>query len=111
VASQDALWHTLAKNDCCYRNALAIEHGLVVLGNEFIINVKCSLPVAISNEKFRCQEKLFSHRGFDCAGRQAESLYAGQGLKMYKTQPEFVKAFYHIVIIIKIWQSHYRRLN
>ena len=69
------------------------------------------LPDAISNEKFRCQEKLFSHRGFDCAGRQAESLSAGQGLKLHTTQPECVEAVYNIVIIIKLWQSHYLRLD
>jgi hypothetical protein len=40
------------------------------------IRISNMLPDAISNEKFRCQEKLFSQKGFDWTGRHKKFLAA-----------------------------------
>jgi hypothetical protein len=54
----------------------------------------------INNEKIRCQEKLFSQKGFGWAGRQTKSFAARQKLKILKPYIEFIETIYDTVIIV-----------
>jgi hypothetical protein len=57
------------------------------------------LPEAISNEKFRCQEKLFAQKGFNRVNGRTKALVTGKGHKLNKRPAGITDQSHHTVII------------